>query len=79
LVIPAGYIVTIAGNFKPLEQGAHGMRWSYLDSSSVTDCEFTQNMLIDIMKAYPDMAEGDYINWAECLRKFVLPMAKSKA
>ena len=77
IIVPAGYLVCVSGNHSD-DSGAQGFRWSYLDGTldAVTECI---KRLEAIQEAMPELQEGDYETWRDCLNKYVLPSVTPKS
>ena len=84
VVVPAGYMVAISGNFKTAAkgedlqcQGAEGSRWGVMDSSDKSEVQQVHKSVSQILQAYPALRQGDYSTWLMCLEKYLLPACSS--
>jgi hypothetical protein len=75
LVLPAGYITVVVGNFSDDkdDDGAHGMRWSILDTASLCEVRRAQETVAEMIAAFPELAGGDYETWKTLLSTVLLP------
>lgn len=83
LVVPAGYVLFIAGHFedKTKEGGSAGLRWGFLAHQCKQSLELAVTMVTELKAAYPqlDLTEtSEYNVWQECLTKCLLPAAASQ-
>ena len=77
--IPPGHVlftIGMHGNTKEA-QGAHGIRWSTLDTKNPEEVKFAQTNVNSILSTYPELQTEDYKVWADCLTKFLVPTIPS--
>lgn len=75
LIIPAGYLVIVTGNYNKAkeEDGANGMRWSFLDAASNDEVKLCSDLVGGMLDTFPELKVGDYKAWDSCLKQFLLP------
>ena len=69
---PPGHMIVTLGAWNG-DEGATGMRWSLMNVRSkkaMNKCVVEVELL---QSAYPELKEGDYKVWKECLQKFFIP------
>ena len=72
---PPGNMIVTLGSWDG-EEGASGMRWSIIDVKSQT---FMDKCVVEVelsQSAYPELKEGDYKVWEECLQKYLIPAGR---
>ena len=74
-VVPAGYVVCVAGGFEHKGIGSQGLRWGFMEQNSKPSIELAIKMVKEIKQAYPQLdTEGsDYNTWLQCLQHTLLP------
>jgi hypothetical protein len=78
VVVPAGYIMVITGKFSDAKEaeGAQGMRWSILDSTSKKELVAVKNIVEQMMDTYTELKNSEYKQWCECVDKYLIPASK---
>ena len=49
------------------------MRWSILDCKSSANVTMCSEAVSALQVTYPELTQGDYKVWKECLTKYILP------
>eukprot|EP00974_Lingulodinium_polyedra_P100213 9707453-Lingulodinium_polyedra.AAC.1 len=53
--------------------GAHGLRWGVLSPSSRAACQKALEMVQATIATYPDLRDGEYFRWQQCLERYLMP------
>ena len=71
--------MAVVGNHNDVatDDGAHGMRWSVLNTRNTDEVRGAHVAVKAMITAFPDLAAGEYKTWEAVLENVLLPGATS--
>ena len=76
LTLPQGYIIAVAGWAQPeadKEAGPFGIRWSFVQPSSLEQLQLAAKTTEDMVSAYPELDDAGYTKFKAILLNYLIP------